>query len=103
MHTHTRTWCVAVTIHHKSRRGFSSIPPTSSQRPEIKCVLARTDTRALAGEEPQHVHAMRECHDGPTPQTSRPTHSNVAVPPLFGSEAQRGSLLKVGHRADDPS
>jgi hypothetical protein len=52
---------------------------------------------------------VMSCHDdGPTPQTSRPTHSNVAVPALLPSlglvyGVQSGSLLNVGQRADDPS
>ena len=42
---------------------------------------------------------------GPTPQTSNPTHSNstVAVPAFFGPGEQRGSLLNVGHGAEEPS
>ena len=57
----------------------------------------------------QCVRVVLRAHNGATPHTSSPTHSNVAVappPPPSGpgpEDEHSGSLLKVRQRADEPS
>lgn len=49
------------------------------------------------------LHINYDCHQGPIPHISSPTHSNATVAPFIGPGEHKGSLPKVGHGAEEPS